>query len=109
METTWRIVNVKRKPDSGLIFEVTYIMNFKLEEETDRKVGMLVLEGDPESEGLIPFEDLTEENIIDWVKTDLGEEEISKIESEHQTRMQERIDKKNNPEFLNGLPWQKRN
>jgi hypothetical protein len=107
METNWKIVNLKRDPNNGLVFEVTYIMNFKLQEESDRKVGMITLEGDPADKDFVPFEQLTEEIIIDWVKTVLGEEEINKIKSEHETRIQERIDRKNNPEFLQGLPWSK--
>ncbi len=107
METNWKIVNLKRDPNNGLVFEVTYIMNFKLQEESDRKVGMITLEGDPNDKDFVPFEQLTEEIIIDWVKDVLGEEEINKTKSEHETRMQERIDRKTNPEFLQGLPWSK--
>jgi hypothetical protein len=34
-------------------------MNFELENETDRHVGSVTLEGDPTSETLVPYEELT--------------------------------------------------
>ena len=107
MNTTTKIANLKRKPTTGLVFEVTYIMNFELENETDRKVGMIEFEGDETDPNFIPFEDLTEETVLGWVTETLGEEEITKIETEFETRLQERIDKKSNPEFLVGTPWGK--
>jgi hypothetical protein len=107
MKTTTKIANLKRKPTTGLVFEVTYIMNFELENETDRKVGMITFEGDETDPNFVPFEELTEETVLGWVTTTLGEEEIAKIEAEFKTRLQERIDKKASPEFLTGTPWNK--
>jgi hypothetical protein len=107
MKTTTKIANLKRKPTTGLVFEVTYIMNFELENETDRKVGMIEFEGDETDPNFVPFEDLTEETVLGWVTATLGEEQISTIETEFETRLQERIDKKASPEFLTGTPWEK--
>jgi hypothetical protein len=107
MNKTTKIVNLKRIPNNGLVFEVTYIMNFELEGEMDRKVGTLEITGDETDPNFIPFENLTEEVVLSWVTNSLGEEEILKIDSEFTTRLQERINKKNNPEFLSGTPWSK--
>lgn len=107
MITTWKIANAKRKTASGLVIEVIYIMNFELEGETDRHVGIAQFEGDPAAPGFVPFEQLTEEIILGWVKTQLGDEKINSIIAEAEARLQEKIDKKNNPEFLPGLPWEK--
>lgn len=105
MTTTWKIAQLKRVPGTGLVTQVTYIMNFKLESETDRKVGSVTLTGDANDPNFIPFENLTEEGVVAWVQAELGASEISTIETEFQTRLQERLDKKNNPESLTGLPW----
>ncbi len=105
MKTTTKIANLKRKPTSGLVFEVTYIMNFELEGETDRKVGMITFEGDETDPNFIPFEELTEETVLGWVTTTLGKKEIAKIEAEFKTRLEERIERKSKPEFLTGTPW----
>lgn len=105
MTTTWNIVDVKRKPDTGLVFEVIYIMNFNHLEKEDRHVGMVQLEGDPTSDSFISFDQLTEETVLQWVKTNIGEEEITRITSKTKTRIEERVQRENNPEFLQGLPW----
>jgi len=105
METNFKILNLKRKPENGLVIEVTWVMNFKLNDESDRKIGMIKLEGDENTPGFIPFEELTEELVLDWVKIELGEDKIEEIESHYKTIMEERIERKSNPEFLKGLPW----
>ena len=105
MTTTWKIAQLKRVPDTGLVTQVTYIMNFELEGETDRKVGSVTLTGDANDPNFIPYENLTEEGVVAWVQAELGASEISTTETEFQTRLQERLDKKNNPESLTGLPW----
>ena len=82
-------------------------MNFELEGETDRHVGSVTLEGDETSSTFIPFEELTEAIVLEWVKTTVGEEKITEIETSMETRLEERIEKKTNPEFLTGTPWGK--
>ena len=105
METTWKILNLKRKPNTGLVIEVTYVMNFDLNGEKDRNIGMIELVGDENDPNFVLFEELTEEIVLNWVKGDLGEEKIQEIENRFQLNLEERIERKANPEFLQGLPW----
>jgi hypothetical protein len=105
MKTTWNIIGMKRKPDTGLVFEVTYVMNFKLENKEDRHIGEVILKGDPESDGFIPFEDLTKETVIAWVQSTLDSVDIERIETDAYLRLQETLNRENNPELLEGLPW----
>lgn len=107
MTTTWKIAQLKRNPTNGLVFEVTYIMNFELENETDRHVGSVELEGDPTSETFVPYEELTELIVLEWVKEELTQSKITEIETSMETRLEDRIEKKANPEFLTGTPWNK--
>ena len=105
MTTNWQIVDLKRKPDTGLVFEITYIINFTHLEKEDRHVGMIELAGDPLSESFIPFNELTEETVLQWVKDSLGEERITTITTDIQTRIEELVERENNPTFLQGFPW----
>jgi hypothetical protein len=107
MNTVWKIANAKRTVPTGLVIEVVYIVNVSLEGKDDRHVGIVTLEGDEKSPSFVPFEQLTEPIIIGWVKEKLGAEEVTKIESNLQTRILERVEKEKNPEFINGLPWNK--
>lgn len=105
MTTTWKIAQLKRNPSNGLVNEVTYIMNFLHEGEVDRKVGMVALTGDPADPAFIPYENLTEAIVLDWVKDSLGQEKIDEIEASFLTKLEAIIEKKANPEFLSGTPW----
>lgn len=105
METNWKILELKRTPAEGLVIEVIYVMNFKLEDKVDRQVGMINLEGDPNSPDFVPYENLTEEIVLNWVQSELGQTKIEEIKSSFQARIQQKIDRENNPEFLTGKPW----
>lgn len=106
MTTEWQVAQIKRKPDTGLVFEVTYIMNFELEDQKDRHVGLVELTGDPNSPDFISFENLTEEVVLNWVESKLGQTKIDEFTQNAETRLKKRIDREKNPEFLTGLPWQ---
>jgi hypothetical protein len=105
MNTETKVVNLKRVPSTGLVFEVTYIMNFELESETDRKVGTIELQGDANDPNFVPYNNLTEEIVTEWVNQALGQDEINAIEAEFEARLQTRIDAKANPQHLSGTPW----
>jgi hypothetical protein len=107
MTTNWKIAQLKRNPSNGLVFEVTFIMNFELEEETDRHVGSVELVGDETLPTFVPYEELTEAIVLDWVKEELTQAKITEIEANMKARLEERIEKKINPEFLVGKPWEK--
>lgn len=105
METTWKVAQMKRDPLDGVVIEVTYIMNFKLQGETDRKVGIVVLVGDSSDPDFIPYDDLTEQIVLNWVQNELGSATITSINSQYETKLQQKINEKNNPNYLIGLPW----
>jgi hypothetical protein len=107
MTTTWKIGQLKRRPTTGLVFQVNYIMNFKLQNETDRYVGSVTLEGDPASSTFVPYEELTESIVLEWVKTTLTQSKITEIESGFESKLEGMIEEKNNPKFLTGKPWDK--
>lgn len=105
MTTTWKIAQLKRNSSNGLVIEVTYFMNFLHEGLSDRKVGGVALTGDPTDPAFIPYEDLTEEIVINWVKAELGTEAVAEVEAEFLARLEAVIEKKNNSTVLVGTPW----
>jgi len=108
METIWKITNLKRIPGNDLVIEAEYGVTFKLEDEMDRRFGLVTLEGDSNDPNFIPYENLTEDIVIGWVKSVLGAESIAALESELQQELQSRIDEKNNPEFIEENPFVKK-
>jgi hypothetical protein len=105
MNTEIKAVDLKRIPTTGLVFEVTYIMNFELEGEVDRKIGKIEFQGDPNDPNFIPYNNLTEETVTGWVTQALGQDEINSIEAEFEAELQARVDAKANPQHLSGTPW----
>ena len=105
MNKTFKIANMKRTPDAGVVVKVVYIMEFEYNGISDRHVGSIELAGDASAPDFIPFEDLTEEIVIDWVKAELGEAKLAEIDNEFQNRLEAKYQAKQNPEFISGKPW----
>lgn len=105
METTWNIIELKRKPDTGLVFEVTYILNFTLNGAYTRYVGSVQLEGSETDPGFIPYENLTEQTVQAWIVDQVGQSTIDEIIARHQQQLEQVIYERENPAFLTGRPW----
>ena len=105
MTTEFKIIQLKRDPQDGLVIEVTYTINFNHGGLSDRYVGSETLTGDTSSPDFIPFTALTEAVVITWIEEVLGAEKIAAIENEKLASLQAKVDKINNPEFLLGKPW----
>ena len=107
MEINWKIIEIERMLDNDMVIKVTYVCNVNSPNFMDRKIGEITLEGDTSSEGFIPFEDLTEETVITWVKNTLTESGVEDIETKIINRLNVREDKLNNKITEKGLPWVK--
>jgi len=117
MSTVWNITQMKRLPGTDLIVEVDYEVVMRSNKYMGPRISInsienntILLEGDPTSPTFIPYEKLTEEQIIAWVKAALGEENITNIKQ----RLVEKIERKieiinereaNKSELLEGKPW----
>ena len=103
---TWKINTLERDTSDGYVFTAHYSV-----------VGIsdtLDPEGNPYNSGaygsiglerpgtLIPYADLTEEQVIGWVKEKLGgDEKVAEIEAALEARITELI----SPSKINGVPW----
>lgn len=99
---TWTIKETKRIALDGYVFETTFQVDFN----GNTVEGAIPLE---RPEQLIPYENLTEQQIVDWVKQQLGEDILLEIEQ----RLQNQEDQANTAApaqdqslVLFGLPWQ---
>jgi hypothetical protein len=106
MKTNWTIHQLERKSNDGFVFNIhwRYAMTDIDEEKTyyADTYGVASFTENPESESYIPYKDLTEEIVIEWVKDYLGEEQLKEIELNLSTQ----IDQQKKPTILVGLPWQ---
>lgn len=106
MKTTWRIANLKRDQSTGLVFELSYLIVFELEDQKAHYYETIAISGDINNPNFVPFDSLTEDIVIEWVKEIVGFDKISDIENKTKKILEEKLAKRNETSFLEGLPWQ---
>ena len=105
-----RILDMKRLNPDGLVFEVKYEFKATSGKYFENLVNSLTLEGSSASEDFIPFELLTEDVVIEWVKNKLGSGEVSSIEAGLEQKLKLKIkdilkEESNGKRISGGLPW----
>jgi hypothetical protein len=104
---TWKVANLERNLADGRVGTVHYTVN-ALSDTVDpsSESGGFYSAGAYGSVGLdgkvtTPFEQLTEEVVIGWVKEQFGAEKVAEIEA----ALQAQIDEKVAPTKAAGVPW----
>ena len=96
---TWSIANLERETADGYVFTAHYTISAN---DGTYSVGAYGSVGFERPESLIPFDDLTKEIVIDWVKVAIGgEEKVTEIEA----ALQAQLDEKHAPTKATGTPW----
>ena len=103
MEIEWIVRNLISLTSNGLVIKVKYACIAKQNNKEESILGTIILEGSPSEPDFIPFEDLTERIVINWVKDELGPEKVIEIQLQAQ-------DKLSNPptplpEKSYSIPW----
>ena len=96
---TWGIANLERETADGFVFTAHYTVNANDGTYSSGAYGSLGFE---RPENLIPYADLTEGTVIQWVKEALGEEKVQGILD----ALQGQLDEQRNPTKAAGVPWQ---
>jgi hypothetical protein len=96
---TWAIANLERETGDGYVFTAHYTISAN---DGTYSAGAYGSVGFERPESLIPFDDLTKEVVIDWVKEAIGgEEKVTEIEA----ALQAQLDEKHAPTKASGVPW----
>jgi hypothetical protein len=98
----WKIENMKRQVANDLVVEVAYRVHTKHSGLIAEHRGKVTLTGDPEASDFIPFKDLTETQVVQWVKDSVG---VDAIEAQVQAALDVKVAKREARETLTGLPW----
>ena len=105
MNKIWTIHQLERKSNNGFVINVHWRLT--MTDEQDGKTyyadnyGVVGYTQDENNEDFIPYEELTEEDIIGWVESYLGEERLEQME----LSLTNQIENQKNPPVLRGLPW----
>jgi len=99
--TVFKIANMERNLDTiGTVFTVHYtVTRFKNGEQAGA-YGSLGFEA-PEPDTAIPYPQLTEATVIEWVKAKLGAEQVIELDA----ALDAQIDEKLAPTKAAGVPW----
>ncbi len=98
----WTIENMKRLADNELVTEVAYRVFDKDSGLIADHKGKVTLTGDPGAPDFIPFRDLTEAQVVQWVKDSV---DTAAIEAKVQSALDAKVTKRESREVLTGLPW----
>jgi hypothetical protein len=96
---TWKIAQLERETADGFVFTAHYTIDAKDDTYSAGAYGSVGFE---RPENLIPFADLTEEEVIAWTQEAIGgEEKVAEIEA----ALQAQLDEQRSPSKAAGLPW----
>jgi hypothetical protein len=98
----WKIENMKRLVNNELVTEVAYRVHTKSGVLVADHRGKVMLTGDATTPDFIPFKDLTEAQVLQWVKDNV---DVETIEAQVQSVLDAKIAKRETREVLSGLPW----
>ena len=96
---TWNIANLDRILSDGYVYTVHWTLLAENGEYSASCYGSIGLER-PENE-MIPFESLTKDIVIQWIKNKLGDEKVHSMESS----LELEIENKKFPKNASGVPW----
>ena len=94
----WRIANLERKVEDGFVFVAHWTVDA---EDNGYRASSYGSIGFERPESLIPFDDLTETQIIEWVKDALGSEQVLAIGQ----ALLNQLEQEKNPPMAFGVPW----
>lgn len=110
------ITNLKRD-ETSLVKEVHYAIQYVYRDKPFSLNGILHLEKDPNESNFIPYQEITEQTVIEWLKSKMGNDYIEKsaepfmkvvdesIEIESQNLLQIQQEQEEQNKLVDGLPW----
>jgi len=72
-------VHPQAEGETDVVYNVHWIVVGTKEDYSATSIGTQIVSVDPETE-FIPFKDLTNEIVVEWVKEAMGEEQVQAIE-----------------------------
>ena len=96
--TTWTIAQLERNADDNGVVTAHWRVSAEDGEYSASSYGTCSWTPEPTTEGFVPFEDLTEAMVIEWVKDSLDVEAI-------EAGLTAQIEDQKAPKTEVGLPW----
>lgn len=100
MTITWNIQNMTRVIDDGFVINVAWACTAQQDTASAFHGGTTTYENNPDEPGFIPYDQLTEAQVLDWVYAGLGDQKV-----EIEATLTAKVEKQLNPTTANGVPW----
>lgn len=98
----YKIVQIERTLSDNVVTTLHWTANLVDGDYTAHSYGTIGLEvKDPSDPTFINFTDITEEDAIEWLKKEMGTEQVMALEA----NLIAQIEEKKNPVIASGLPW----
>lgn len=105
MTKTWKVIDLEKLTLSETVIKIIYSLTIDNGIVSHKMVQNVTLERTEDSPEFIPFAELTEEIVLEWVKSKLGEEGISNLEQRLLNILPVLEERLNRPQTERGLPW----
>jgi hypothetical protein len=102
MKPNWKIQQLKRIDATGLIIEARYSVSMNQNGVIVSHLDKVQLEGDSNDPNFIPYNDLTEQIVLDWVKQKV---DVETIETQILEELTVKQASKPTNQIKTGLPW----
>ncbi len=97
---TWRVANMERETIDGFVMTAHYTVDAVTEDGAYRS-GAYGRASFERPENLIPFADLTEDLVVQWVKEALGTDKVLEIGQ----ALLNQLEEQRHPTKAAGVPW----
>lgn len=98
----WKVKNARRETQTGLVTMVNVVL---VAEQNgvivEHEIDVVLPLKNADSPDFVPFEQLTESQVIDWVKQAMKAEGVAHAEADVQVKLQN----KTTPAMADGVPW----
>lgn len=98
---TWAVNNMTRVVNDGFVIVVDWSCTASATGVSGAFYGgQSTYKNDPSEPGFIPYDDLTEAQVLGWVYAGLGDQK-----AEIEATLTAKVEKQLNPTTANGVPW----
>ena len=103
MVHTWKILDLERIADSGLINKITYECNSTHGDMSSRHIGHAEISGSVDSATFVDFDSLTHDTVLSWLDSNINKSEVEAKIS--QSIREEETEISSSIRFMGGTPW----
>lgn len=96
----WNIAQLERHLSDGAVYTAHWTVNLEDQGEIASAYGSVGFSA-PDPDAFTPYDELTKEQVVGWVKGALGEEQVTSTEE----ALANQIEQKLNPTDASGIPW----